>query len=134
MNLFCSMAITGEDPAAVTRRMQVVVRALETAGHTAYCQPLDPRMDEFKHQGVKVVMRYAFEKLEQCDGLVAIVTSERKSEGMLMEVGAALAAGKPVFLAQHESVNTGSHLPKLAARTVVWRTETDLATVLTQLV
>lgn len=129
MKLFCSTAMTGENEAEVTERMKLVVGALQAAGHEAYCQSLDRRISEL--QGVAALLQYAFEVLATCEALVVIVTSDRKSEGMLMEVGAALAADKPVYLFWHTSANEGSsHLPKIATKVFLWQTNDELQNLL----
>jgi nucleoside 2-deoxyribosyltransferase len=107
--------------------MQMVVDALNKASHDAYC----PVFDQIKIQlqakdATKEIFDYAFQNIAKCDGMVAIVTSDRKSEGQLMEIGALLAQTKPLFLFIHESAKNSTHLPKLAAKTFTWKTEQDL--------
>lgn len=123
--------MTGENEVEVTERMKLVVSALQAGGHEAYCQSLDRRVPE--HQGVAALLKYAFEVLATCEALVVIVTSDRKSEGMLMEVGAALAAGKPVYLFWHTTANEDlSHLPKIATKVFKWQTDDNLQNLLRQ--
>jgi len=132
MKLFCSTAMTGENEVEVTKRMKLVVSALQAGGHEAYCQSLDPRVSEL--QGVAALLKYAFEILASCEALVVIVTSDRRSEGVLMEVGAALAVGKPVYLFWHTTTNEdSSHLPKIATKVFRWQTDDDLQDLLKRL-
>jgi len=121
--------MTGENEGEVTGRMKLVVSALQAAGHEAYCQSFDMRVSEL--QGVRALLHYAFEVLATCDALVVIVFSDRKSEGVLMEVGAALAASKPVYLFWNSTVNEdSSHLPKIANKVFRWQTYDDLTSAL----
>lgn len=135
MKLFCSNAFTGEDAETVTERMQLVVDSLNSAGHDAYCPIFDPHKIELqKNNDTKAIFEYAFRNLSQCDGMVAIITSDRKSEGQLMEIGAILAANKPLYVLLHESaVSTPSHLPKLATKTLTWLSDDELAIQLSNL-
>lgn len=135
MKLFCSIAFTGEDVETVTKRMQLVVDSLNNAGHDAYCPIFDPHKIELqKSNDTKAIFKYAFQNLSQCDGMVAIITSDRKSEGQLMEIGAVLAANKPLYVLLHESaVSTPSHLTKLATKSLTWSSDEELATQLAYL-
>lgn len=135
MKLFCSNAVTGEDNGDVVRRMRLVVDTLNAAGHEAYCPVFDPHQAELVESGdIKAVLLYDFENIQTCDGVVVVVTSPKKSEGQLMEVGEALAAGKPIFLFLHNSAqNEPSHLPKIATKVFAWQTEDDLQLALQQL-
>lgn len=135
MKLFCSNAFTGEDFDTVSNRMKLVVDSLNKSGHDAYCPIFDPRKIELQEQqATKEIFDYAFQNLANCEGMVAIITSERKSEGQLMEIGAILAANKPLFLFVHESASESpSHLSKLATKVFIWSTNEDLASKLADL-
>lgn len=127
MKLFCSNAVTGENITLVEKRMRIVVDALRQAGHEPYCPVFDPHKTKLlQDEGAKAVIHYAFNNLSRCDGMVAIITSDRKSEGQLIEIGALLTTGKPLYLFIHSSVSS-SNLPKLADKTFVWTSEQDLA-------
>lgn len=59
---------------------------------------------------------------------MAIIASGRKSEGQLMEIGATLAAHKPLYVFVHDSARgVSSHLPKLATEVHTWLSDEDLA-------
>jgi len=135
MKLFCSNAFTGEDIETVTKRMKLVVDSLNKAGHDAYCPIFDPHKIELqKNNDTKAIFEYAFQNLSQCEGMVAIITSDRKSEGQLIEIGALLAENKPLYVLVHESAALApSHLTKLATKTLIWSSDEELATQLTNL-
>ena len=128
MKLFCSNAFTGEDFDAVQKRMKLVVEAINESGHEAYCPIFDPHKIALQKKGdTKAIFESAFQNIEKCDGMVAIITSERKSEGQLMEIGAILAAKKPLFVFIHESAASApTHLSKLATKMVKWATDEEL--------
>ena len=105
--VFCSYAFTGEDEAVVRARMRGVVAALEQVGCAVYCNLFDPAWPSYHTPGE-----------------------------LLMEVGAALALGKPIALAQHHSVDQQSYLSDqlIAMRTEVWRNEAELPVMVQRLV
>lgn len=131
MKLFCAYAFTGENLEKVNERMRLVIDTLDQSGHEAYCN----LFDEYRHTlvGPKPICMYAFETLKKYDALVAIVSSDRRSEGQLMEIGAAFALQKPVYLMQHQSAVGKSYVPELAGETFVWNTNEELVEALKRL-
>ena len=132
--VFCSYAFTGEDEAVVRARMREVVAALEQVGCAVYCNLFDPAWPSYHTPGEFI--RRALSVLPQYDMVLVVQASPRRSEGMLIEVGAALALGKPIALAQHHSVGQQSYLSDklIATRTEVWRSEAELPAVVWRLV
>lgn len=127
MKLFCSYAFTGEDVAAVEKRMRIVVDVLNQTGHDTYCPLFDPyKMELQEKHAIKEIFEYAFKNIATCDAMVAIVTSRKRSEGQLIEIGAILAQHKPLYLFIHESALLASHLPILATKVQSWQTEEEL--------
>lgn len=127
MKLFCSYAYTGEDVEIVTNRMQMVVDALKKNGHDVYCPLFDELVAPLQEvSDVKSIFHHAFEGIRRQEAVVVIISSERRSEGQLMEIGAALSQNKPVYLMQHDSAVDKSYLPKLVSETYAWETNDDL--------
>ncbi|HEY5695526.1 MAG TPA: nucleoside 2-deoxyribosyltransferase [Candidatus Saccharimonadales bacterium] len=127
MKLFCSYAYTGEDIAVVKKRTRLVVDTLTAHGHEVYCPLFDEVLAPFQEANdVKVIFQRAFEAIEQQEALVVIVSSERRSAGQLMEIGAALSRHKPVYLMQHKTAAGSSYLPKLVTKTFIWETDAEL--------
>ncbi len=131
MKLFCSFAFTGEDPQELDGRMRLVVETLNKNGHDAYCNLYDDYRKSLA--GPKAVIDYAVEKLKTCEAVVAIVSSERRSEGLLIEVGVALALNKPVYVFQHRSAAGKSYLPDLAVKSYAWSNTEDLTQALKEI-
>lgn len=127
MKLFCSYAYTGEDVQQVITRMQKVVDVLKEQGHEVYCPLFDEEIAPLEVAGdVKAIFAHAFDGIKRQEAMVVVISSERRSEGQLMEVGAALSAGKPVYLLQHRAAVKTSYLPKLVTATYVWSSEEEL--------
>lgn len=135
MKLFLTHPTSGEDAREVMTRMKLVVEALESSGHTAYFSGFDTKKTKLQEAGdIRGIFEYAFHNLAKADGLVAVLPSNRKSEGQLMEIGAMLAAGKPVYLFLHDTATgTPTHLTKLAAKTFIWSNDTTLVDSLSQI-
>lgn len=124
MKICCSYAFTGEDQAQLQHRLERVVEVIEKNGHSVFCYHFSVhRTPTIAPQDA---LMEAIQQLKKCDILLAIVTSARKSEGQLMEVGAALSLGKPIVVAQHRSSLDKTYLPGLAEHSFVWNDLDDL--------
>ncbi len=123
--LFISYAWTGEDQATVETRMSAVVRALRDAGYDVYINLEDRDTKGFSTTGEYVTD--AIQKMESCDAIIIIKTSERRSEGQLMEIGAAIAYGIPRVLCLKKGLNDTTYLddPLLSASTISWGDDND---------
>ena len=135
MRLFLSNAVPGEDREAVTVRMQKVVSALKSSGHEPYCAMFDSHKDELVVAGDKTaIYEYAFSNVRSADAMVAIVASDKKSEGQLMEIGVLLDHKKPLYLFISESASASpTHLTDLATKTWIWHSETELINQLSEI-
>lgn len=130
--IFCSYAFTGEDKLKVEARMRRVVDLLEGCGHEVYCNLFDGATESYgnPHQ----FLRRAIDQMNECDKILAIQTSPRRSEGMLIEIGVAIARDKSILLAQHQSATGKSYLPDLAKQTQTWQNESELDTAIITLI
>ena len=134
MKLFCAYAFTGEDIVSVTKRMRLVVDALNDKGHVAYCNRFDDAIDKLQAQDdIKGIFREAFKHIEESEAMVAVVASPNKSIGQIMEIGIALSQGKPVYLFEHVSAEGSSYLPKLASKYLTWESAEDLQRALAEI-
>ena len=122
--IFCSYAFTGEDKLKVEARMRRVVDLLESCGHEVYCNLFDSATESYGSP--RQFLRRAIDQMNECDKILAIQTSPRRSEGMLIEIGAAIARDKSILLAQHQNAAGKSYLPDLARRTQTWHNESEL--------
>lgn len=124
MKIYCSYAYTGEDQVQLQQRLEHVVEEIERLGHTPYCYHFsDHRTSDIAPNDA---LTEALAQLKSCDAIFVIVSSDRRSEGQLMEVGAALALGKRVFVGQHQTAVDKTYVPSLAEHTFVWDSLNDL--------
>jgi len=128
VKIFVSYAATGEDPAKVKQLLERVRDALEEL-HVSYHINCFADGYESLIQGKATpdeYLRFAFNQLGDSGVALILMTSPRRSEGMLMEVGVAAWLKKRIILAQHESSVGQTYLPTIADETFIWQTEDDL--------
>lgn len=130
--IFCSYAFTGEDKLKVEARMRRVVDLLESCGHEVYCNLFDGATESYGSP--RQFLRRAIDQMNECDKILVIQTSPRRSEGMLMEVGVAIARGKPILLAQHQNTAGASYLSELAEQTQIWHSDASLDSAIIDLI
>jgi nucleoside 2-deoxyribosyltransferase len=102
-----------------------IINTLRIGGHDVYCSVEDAEW--FSQRGLTNgdIMRHALGKVDESDILLAFIRSEERSEGMLVEIGYALARGKYVVLAIREGVRTTS-LRELADNVIEFVDTDDL--------
>lgn len=109
----------------VTERMRRVVSDITNCGHEAYCFHFDPlRTDTIEP---RQAMRIAMNRLPNHDVLFAVIGSSRRSEGQLIEIGAALALGIPVYVACHVTAHEQCYVHTLAQASYTWATPAELS-------
>ncbi|MFH1290434.1 MAG: nucleoside 2-deoxyribosyltransferase [Nanoarchaeota archaeon] len=111
---------TGEDPEKLLESLKKIVEILEQGGHEVYCPVLDPDRPKEK----RALFLNTMKKLEEHDAILALIKSNEKSEGMLMEIGYAMGKDKKVIAAIQEGVQT--HLSVLADEVIEFRDIDDL--------
>ncbi len=128
MKVFCSYAFTGEDKAVLGKRLSILRDFFEQQGIAYYMNIFAPHYEKLVGQNAAAgdYVRAAIEAMKSCDTVLVLQASERRSEGVLIEIGAALAAGKKIVLAQHESSVGQTYLPTVANTTFVWRDDSEL--------
>ena len=114
MKIFVGQAVTGEDIEQLKEEMKSIYSALEQAGHEHYCTFMEG--EEFKKMINGDKLRHAFNIIDKHDTFLAIVRSEKRSEGMLMEIGYSLANNKKIILAVNKEVKD-TYLREIARST-----------------
>jgi len=106
MRIFLSYRFTGEDPNELKTTIQNICLSLEKAGHSHFCSFWKGDFfneHKFTH---RQILEYALKELDDSDCILAFVKSEEKSEGMLIEIGYALAKRKKFILAIKKDIET----------------------------
>lgn len=106
MRVFISFRYTGETYESLTVFFRPLCDGLEKRGYTVFCSLW--KEDEYRRRqlGVGDMLKDALLELDSADALLAVVRSNDRSEGMLMEVGYALAKQKPVLCLTAPGVQT----------------------------
>src|SRR3989338_7118515 len=126
MKGFISYRFTGEKLEDLKTLLTQVQNGLKEAGVDAYCNLFDEdfetRSKNFKPQD------YVFDAFKILGGieiLFVVITSENKSEGMIMEVGYSIAKTIPVVVAIRNGVEN-TYLPGMANMVIHWSSIDDL--------
>lgn len=128
MKVFVSYAFTGEDHTVLRKRLSDLRETFLQLGVDFYINIFSPDWQSMMDNNATggEFMQSALKDMRPCDIVLALQASERRSEGMLMEIGAAIALGKKVVLAQHQSCIGKTYLPTMANDTFVWHDEQEL--------
>ncbi len=128
--IFIGQAVTGQDIASLQSEMEKIYDVLKQKGHSVYSTLEEEGKNMFKKAGDWVI--HGFKKIDEYDVYLAIVRTEHRSEGMLIEVGYTLAKKKKFILAINENVKN-SYLADFADKTIVWKDFSDILNKLSKL-
>ena len=106
MKIYIAYKFTAEDPLVLKETLHNISLSLKKAGHSVFCSFW--KSDFFKENNFtnKQIIEYAIKELDSSDIVLAFVNSDEKSEGMLLELGYALAKKKKIYLAIKKGVKT----------------------------
>jgi len=106
MKFLISYRFTGEDPEKLKPILESIKSGLRAGGHNNYCSfDWQTHFGENKFSNAQI-LKHSLAELETSDALLAFVNSAEKSEGMLLEIGYALAKKKKIFILVREGVKT----------------------------
>lgn len=128
MKVFVSYAFTGEDEVVLAERLRRIKNVFDKLHIDSYINMFSPGYSDLVERNATgdEYMRSALPNLQTSDVVLVLNTSPHRSEGMLMEVGAALAWGKKIILAQHVSSVGETYLPTLVDKAFVWQSDEEL--------
>lgn len=124
-NILLAYRFTGEDQDELAVTLGQIKDALEAKGHTVYCSLNDQHIFREAGRSNREIMEHAFRQLDTADLLFAFIKSDSKSEGMLTEIGYAIAKGKPFWIALRTGVKTTS-IAELADKVIEFDSVEDL--------
>jgi|SRR3989344_5647110 len=106
MKIYIAYKFTAEDPLVLKETLHNISLSLKKANHSVFCSFW--KSDFFKENNFtnKQIIEYAIKELDSSDIVLAFVNSDEKSEGMLLELGYALAKKKKIYLAIKKGVKT----------------------------
>lgn len=128
MKIFVSYAFTGEDFKVLRKRLTDLRQLFDSLKLDYYINMFAPEwqdMMDSKAAGGEF-LDFALDNMRTCDTVLVINASDRRSEGTLMEIGAAVAMDKKIVLAQHQSSAGSTYTPSVADDTFTWNSEEEL--------
>lgn len=93
--IFITYKFTGETREELERTVGDLTRFLKSKGHNVYCTLSD---NNIQAQSKDVLFNYAFKEIDKSEVVMIFLKSDEKSEGMLMEIGYAMAKNKRIVL------------------------------------
>ena len=106
MKFLLSYRFTGEDPVELKENVSKICSTVEEIGHEIFCSYWKADFFNENNYSHKQIMDFTLEKLDNSDACLVFINSNEQSEGMIMEVGYALAKGKKIILVIREGVKT----------------------------
>jgi len=100
MKIQMAYKFTGEDSVKLIEELKKIVSIFEGNGHLVYCPVLNPDRPKDK----KALFFDTLKRLEDTDAIFALIKSDTRSEGMLMEIGHAWGMGKKLIVAINKGV------------------------------
>lgn len=113
VKIMVSYKYTGEPIDKLEGLLSAICNTLCNVGMDPYCLYFAKVDGLIPQKSPSEMMRIAFDQINKSDALLVVQSSESRSEGMLMEVGYAIANKIPILVATHSSVSM-TYLPSLA--------------------
>ena len=125
MKIYLAYRFTGEDPKVLREDMDRISIALVDMRHEVYCSfDREQFFKDSKFTG-KMIVEYSLDKMDGCDAVMAYIKSPEKSEGLLIEMGYAIAKGKAIYLLTGNGVKT-TYLHEIAKKHVVFSEPSEI--------
>lgn len=125
MKVLVSYRFTGESTDKLELLLSTVCDALREAGAEPYCLYFDQESECITDEDPAEMMQATFREIDHTDILFVVQSGEARSEGMLMEVGYAIAKGVPVMVATQAAVKE-TYLPAMASQAIRYDDNEDL--------
>ena len=128
--IFVGQAVTGHDINTLKNEMEKIYSTLKQKGFSVYSTLEEEGKNLFKKAGDWVI--HGFKQIDNHDIYLAIVRSEHRSEGLLIEIGYVLSKKKKLILAINEKVKN-TYLRDFADKVIEWKNFEDLISKLSKL-
>lgn len=119
MRFYIAYRYTGEDPAILRDELADIENVIKASGHDVFCSISREKYFLENKFTPRQVIDYSLNELQQSDVLLAYIKSPEKSEGMILEIGFAIAKQKPVYVLIKEGIKTG-YIEGAAEKVVVF--------------
>lgn len=116
MKIFIGQAVSGEDIEKLKKECSMIQSTLEGVGNKTYCT-INPK-DGVNERTEREWLLHAFEEIDKSDAFLAIIRSEKRSEGLLMEIGYVLSKKKKLIVAIKEDVRDKTCVDDMANKVI----------------
>lgn len=128
MKIYVAYKYTGADKEKLKILLTSISKTLEKQNHSTFMYFRDGGKWESRDGYIPVgkVMRECFVKIKESDCILILAQSSELSEGMLLDIGYAIALNKPIIVLKQENCS----LPKteaLATKILTYKNEEDIA-------
>lgn len=106
MKIFISYRYTGENRDTLKDIIDNLCLTFKKAGHEVFCSFYNNYFYKENNFSYKQILDHALTELDNSDCVFALIKSEEKSEGMLLELGYAYSKNKKIILAIKSNVKT----------------------------
>jgi nucleoside 2-deoxyribosyltransferase len=113
MKVFISYKFTGEPYQELLTNIGIIENRLVSDGHSVYSSLQDEEWFKKNKPSNKEILDHTIQKMSESDTVLVFLNSNQKSEGMLIEIGYALARNQKIVLLLRKDVNT-SYLRDIA--------------------
>ncbi len=125
MKIFLSHRFTGEDPEILKETISKIEKTLESAEYECFCSFWKADFFEKNNFTHQQILEYVLKELDQADIYLAFIKSDEKSEGLLIEMGYALAKKKKIYVVIKEGVKT-TFAEEIADKVIKFKTLKNL--------
>jgi nucleoside 2-deoxyribosyltransferase len=106
MQVFISYKFTGEPYEQLVKNIGVIEHQLTQFGHSVYSSLKDEKWFQENKPTNKDILFHTIDKLDNSDTVLIFLNSNEKSEGMLIEIGYAIAKQKKIVLLVRKEIET----------------------------
>lgn len=125
MKLYLAYKFTGENFEVLKSEMDLISNTLKELGNEKFCSFERENMFKENSYSAKDIIKFSLDQMNSCDAVLVYLKSNEKSEGMLIEIGYALAKNKKIYLLAKEDIKT-YFVHGVADKVVVFRDTLEL--------
>ncbi|MCB9809004.1 nucleoside 2-deoxyribosyltransferase [Candidatus Nomurabacteria bacterium] len=98
MHFFISYKFTGEPYEELVHNIGIIENSLKNNGHSVYSSLEDEEWFQKNKPTNKEILDHTIQKMDESDVVLVFLNSSEKSEGVLIEIGYAIARNKKIIL------------------------------------
>ena len=120
MRFYIAYRYTGEDPIVLNEELSKIESIIKANGHDVFCSISREKYFADNKFTPRQIVDFSLKELEQSDVLLAYIKSPEKSEGMILEIGFAIAKKTPIYVLIKNGIKTG-FIESVAEKVIVFK-------------